>query len=148
MLEDRIECAFLVFRDRHGRAVGGMDGHNQFPVMHDGFDIGEVGHAQRQELRPRDAPQIRGEFVVRTITVFEGIVQVRFLLKPRRFIPPGPGVQSVENVAGRGAGGPIRRRYRGPAASYAASSRQGAPLHDGPSALVRGCAVPAKWQSA
>lgn len=31
MLEDRIECAFLVFRDRHGRAVGGMDGHNQFP---------------------------------------------------------------------------------------------------------------------
>lgn len=91
MLKDSVECAFLVFRNGHGCAVGSMDGHEHFTLMHDGSDISEAGHTQRQKLRPRDAAQIRREFFVRTITVFEGIVQFRFLLEPQRFLPLGLG---------------------------------------------------------
>ena len=92
MLKDGVERAFLVFRNGHGRAVGSMDGHEHFTLMHDGSDIGEAGHTQRQKLRPRDAAQIRRQFFVRTITVFEGIVQFRFLLEPQRLLPPSLGL--------------------------------------------------------
>ena len=79
MFKDRVHGAFLIICHGHGCAIGSMNCNHQLTVMHDGSDIGELGHAQRAKLWSRDPSQIGREHLFMPITVFERIVQVLIL---------------------------------------------------------------------